>query len=115
MIHDLKILPEYFEAILSGEKTFEVRSIADRDFNKGDELRLREFESDGAPDLIPKGYSGREVTVGVTYVLNGIVFRGQPAVVMSISLTSDKDRAIKKMLGDGLVGGDFRDDIIKRG
>jgi ASC-1-like (ASCH) protein len=43
MTHDLKILPEYFDAVLSGDKTFEVRSIKDRTFNLGDTLRLREW------------------------------------------------------------------------
>lgn len=44
MRHELKILPEYFEAILSGDKSFEVRSTVDRTFNPSDELRLREWQ-----------------------------------------------------------------------
>lgn len=39
-IIDLDILPEYFSAIASGEKTFELREIRDRDFQINDILRL---------------------------------------------------------------------------
>lgn len=45
MTHDLKILPKYFEDVLSGIKTFELRE-NDRNFKTEDMLRLREF-SDG--------------------------------------------------------------------
>lgn len=62
MIHELKILPKYLEAILSGDKSFEVRSIVDRSFNAGDELRLREFDPE-MHNRSASGYSGREVTV----------------------------------------------------
>ena len=39
-IIELKILPEYFEAVKSGKKTFELRK-NDRDFCVGDILILR--------------------------------------------------------------------------
>lgn len=39
MIHELKILPEYFEAVTSGRKQFEIRK-NDRDFKVGDQLIL---------------------------------------------------------------------------
>ncbi|MEG0259568.1 MAG: DUF3850 domain-containing protein [Lysinibacillus sp.] len=35
--HDLKILPEYLEAVVSGKKTFEIRK-NDRDFQVGDRI-----------------------------------------------------------------------------
>ena len=102
MIHDLKILPEYFSAILSGDKTFEVRSVKDRTFQMGDELKLREW-------LAGTGYTGRELAVKVTYVLPGIIYKDDEAVVMSIFLLKDKmDEAVRPI-------GDFRDDIIRRG
>lgn len=108
MRHDLKILPKYFEAVLSGDKTFEVRSIADRTFNCGDELRLREFDPE-MHNRSASGYSGREATVKVTYVLTGIEYKGEPAVVMSIFILKERDEVAVKAIGD------FRDDLIKRG
>lgn len=62
--HSLKTWPEYFEAILSGAKTFEFRK-NDRNFQVGDTLRLREY-SPG-----PDEYTGREVDRLVTYMLSG--------------------------------------------
>ena len=41
-IHDLKILPEYYDAVDKGVKTYELR-FDDRDFAVGDMLILREF------------------------------------------------------------------------
>ena len=43
-----KILPEWFEKIISGEKKFELR-LADFDIKEGDTLRLEEWAEDGAP------------------------------------------------------------------
>ena len=65
MIHELKILPEYFEDILSGEKTFEIRK-NDRTYNKGDMLALNEYTQDG--------YTGRCMLVQITYILTGTTF-----------------------------------------
>lgn len=42
-IHELKILPEYFEAVVSGNKCFEIRK-NDRNYKKGDILRLNEYQ-----------------------------------------------------------------------
>lgn len=36
MNHELKILPCYFDAVLSGRKTFEIRDNCDRGFQAGD-------------------------------------------------------------------------------
>lgn len=63
MQHDLKVWPEYFDALAHG-KRFEVRK-NDRDFKPGDELLLREY-SPG-----PDEYTGRKMTVTVTYMLSG--------------------------------------------
>ena len=65
MKHELKILPEYFEAIISGKKKFEVR-IDDRNYEAGDELILREINRD-----YEGSYTGRRIRVNVTYVYRG--------------------------------------------
>ena len=63
MEHKLKIMSKYYEAILLGKKTFEVR-IDDRPYSEGDTLLLQETVT---PDGC--GYTGREMTVEVTYIL----------------------------------------------
>lgn len=40
--HTLKVVPPYFDALVSGSKTFEVRK-NDRAYQAGDVLRLREW------------------------------------------------------------------------
>jgi hypothetical protein len=60
--HELKILPEFFESVLSGEKKAEIR-LADRSFTfcVGDELWLREWTKQS-------GYTGRNVYREITHV-----------------------------------------------
>ena len=64
-IHELKILPQYFEKVLDGSKTFELRK-DDRGYEVGDILILKEFNvgledhTDGEPIVIQEaGYTGR--------------------------------------------------------
>jgi hypothetical protein len=42
-VHDLKVDPELWDAVVSGDKPFEVRK-NDRHFQKGDVLELRVFD-----------------------------------------------------------------------
>ena len=62
--HDLKVWPEYFSDLLSGDKTFEVRK-DDRGYAVGDTLRLREY----APG--PDEYTGRDIERRVSYIISG--------------------------------------------
>ena len=62
--HELKTWPEFYEVIASGEKTFELR-YDDRGFHAGDILRLREWS------LEIEQYTGREMSVTVTYLWTG--------------------------------------------
>ncbi len=61
-VHDLKILPKYFEAVKSGLKPFEIRRI-DREFAVGDMLILREWNPDS------QSYTGNFCCREVTYIL----------------------------------------------
>ncbi|OCJ43517.1 hypothetical protein A6U95_20370 [Serratia sp. 14-2641] len=60
MSHELKILPEFFNAVISGHKKAEIRK-ADRLFSAGDELWLREW-------TVKNGYTGRDVYRVITHV-----------------------------------------------
>lgn len=59
MTHELKILPEYFEAVTSGRKRFEIRK-NDRDYKVGDLLYLREWNADE--------FTGNSYKAEVTYI-----------------------------------------------
>lgn len=56
-----KVWPEYFQQILDGKKTFEVR-LNDFEINEGDILILKEWD----PNI--KEYTGRELERVVGYV-----------------------------------------------
>ncbi|QRV09703.1 DUF3850 domain-containing protein [Bacillus velezensis] len=82
--HHLKILPEYFEALKDGRKTFEIRH-DDRGFKEGDTLSLNEWQD---------GYTGRSIEVDVIYITN---FEQKPGnVVLGIKkkVGEDDDRNI---------------------
>ncbi len=56
-----KILPEYFDLVVSGKKTYDLR-LADFSVSEGDTLVLKEW------DAAAKQYTGREIEKTVTYV-----------------------------------------------
>jgi hypothetical protein len=76
MMHELKTVPPFFEDVLSGGKTFEVR-LNDRNFQKGDILMLREYIRSIEPY-----YTGRSLTAKVTYVLLGGSFGIDPKYII---------------------------------
>ncbi len=63
-IHELKTWSKYWKAIQENKKLFEVRK-DDRMFRVGDILHLMEYYDD------IKEYTGRELHVRVTYILEG--------------------------------------------
>lgn len=75
MQHELKTWPEFFQPILDGVKTFEIRK-NDRNFKVGDLLRLREWNFESLK------YTHRELYVRVLYITDFSQPEGQ--VVMSI-------------------------------
>lgn len=76
MLHSLKGSPEYFEDLLSGNKTFEVRW-NDRDFQVGDYLAINEYKDEK--------YTGRFLVFRVTYVLKSPEFCKEGFVIMGIT------------------------------
>jgi ASC-1-like (ASCH) protein len=61
MRHNLKTWPEYFQAVVDGKKTFEIRK-NDRGFQVGDELLLQEY------DPKEEAYTGRQAIAVVRYM-----------------------------------------------
>ena len=76
MKHNLKILPEYFDAIVSGKKTFEVR-FNDRDYQVDDILLLQEW--------VDGKYTGRSLEAKVTYLLDNPHYCKEGYVIMAIN------------------------------
>ena len=62
MVHELKILPKWFEDVARQKKTFEIRK-NDRDYNVGDTLILKEWYGGK--------YTGREIRRTVSYIYYG--------------------------------------------
>lgn len=85
MIHTLKIQSEYFEAVRSGKKRFEVRK-DDRTprYEVGDTLLLEEITADGT-------YTGRDVSVLVDYVYRGPIGLQDEYCIMSIRLKNTQE------------------------
>lgn len=76
-IHELKIAPEYLEAVICGQKKAETR-INDRDFKVNDRLILREWENDA--------YTGCVHEVVITHICDfPYVITGDKWVSLSIS------------------------------
>lgn len=63
LTHELKIHPTYFQEVINGNKTFEIRK-NDRDYSVGDVLFLNEYDPD------KKIYTGRRTRVKITYITN---------------------------------------------
>ena len=61
MRHEKKVWPEYFQKILDGKKTYELR-LADWECKEGDILVLQEWD----PEI--KEFTGRTIEKEVTYV-----------------------------------------------
>ena len=59
VIHTVKIKPKYYEAVLSGEKNFELRK-NDRNYQVGDLIRLKEYNED---------FTGRDLVLKIKYIL----------------------------------------------
>lgn len=63
--HELKTWKEFYQAVVSGHKTFEVRR-NDRNFQEGDYLKLIEIDPDN--NFTP---TGNRAFYYITYILKG--------------------------------------------
>lgn len=63
MEHELKTIQPFFNEVLSGSKTFEIRKF-DRDYKIGDFLKLREYNQN------TKTYEPNWHYVQITYILS---------------------------------------------
>jgi Domain of unknown function (DUF3850) len=87
--HELKCWPEFFEALLDGSKTAEVR-VNDRDFHVGDTLLLREWYP--SPHEV---YTGR-ATKRLVADMQGIDVDGpEEFVVLSLGSPIDPRNAVE--------------------
>lgn len=77
MVHELKILPEYFVAVRDGIKKFEVRK-DDRPFEVGDILCLHEINCGVL--------TGRTIKAEVTYVLRHPDYCKEGYCILSIKV-----------------------------
>lgn len=73
--HYLKILPQYYMAVESGRKTFEIR-FNDRGYKVGDILHLQEF--------CGGEYTGRVVSREVCYIVDDPEYCKEGFVVLGI-------------------------------
>ncbi len=76
MIHDLKISPDYFDAVAQNIKPFEVRK-NDRLFKVGDALCLREWDS-GV-------YTRRTTRKVITYILDNPDYVKEGYVILGLA------------------------------
>lgn len=91
MIHELKCAKEYFEAVVSGKKSFEVRK-NDRQYAVGDFLAMNEVQyvpeirtdGDGVITEQVPTYTGRSCLVEVVYILQNDQYLQPGYVCMSI-------------------------------
>jgi hypothetical protein len=71
--HELKCWPQFFDAIQSGDKNFEVRW-DDRGYQAGDTVTIREFDESRVRGMLTltNAYTGRELQARIGYVLHAI-------------------------------------------
>lgn len=92
MIHELKVWPDYFERLLDGSKTFEVRK-NDRGYQAGDVLVLKEFQPRKYGVSLIDRYTGRELRRRVGFVAAGTLFGLELGEHVVLSLLPEPESA----------------------
>ncbi len=104
MIHNLKIKDKFADAVLNGEKTFEVR-YNDRGYNKGDQIIFTVINDFHVPIQHPLNSKVYEIV----YVLSGYGIR-EDFVVFSIKRVDEIRRKMEQKKGKKwIVTGTFND------
>ena len=85
-IHELKLTPQFYYFFNMGIKPFEIIK-NDRDFKFGDILILNEYSLD---DSGAGTYSGRALTVRVTYLLNDQEYCKEGYVILGIITVGER-------------------------
>lgn len=67
MHHKLKILPCYFAAVGSGDKTFEIRDNRDKGFQRGDTIEFQEYDQKNNPWSLTGNFLFAEITYVTAY------------------------------------------------
>ncbi|GHU42254.1 hypothetical protein FACS1894111_05890 [Clostridia bacterium] len=85
MIHALKIKPKFFEAAVSGKKTFEVRR-NDRNFREGSFIALNEYDNEIMDGITNESerYTGRSALFRISYILDNTEYCKEGYVVLGI-------------------------------
>jgi hypothetical protein len=81
--HELKCWPEYFQPLIDGVKTFELR-LNDRNYQIGDVLSQREW------DPATHQYTGRACVCEVLYILEGTSHLAPGYCAMGVRVLGDK-------------------------
>jgi len=64
--HNIKCITPFFEDVLSGHKTFEIRK-DDRNYKTGDHVRLEHYFP------LSRLYNGEHIEIIITYLIRGTV------------------------------------------
>ncbi len=106
--HDIKAWPHFYEAMLRGDKTFEIRR-DDRHYHRGDKLVIKEYD----PSY---GFTGREMSPRyVSYVMRAEDFPaimpgfvvlglsvGVPAAIKSPGVSANRCKRYLELAGEPL-------------
>lgn len=94
MHHELKIMPVYFQPVLDGTKTFEIRDNTERNFKEGDTVTLNEWDEER--------YTGRRVTRQITFITD--YAQQQGFVVFGMKEVEEEGQLINAYLATCITG-----------
>lgn len=91
----MKIYPKYFDAVLNGNKLFEIRK-NDRNFHVGDNIFLREWDN--------IKYSGRTIYAEIIYILDDkFIGLAEGYVALGIKVNDYRNIPYKELLEERKV------------